>query len=317
MTGGSWAGQAGPVTVVVPATSANLGPGFDAFGVALDLNDEVTAEVAGDGFIVDVVGEGAGEVPASSRHLVVKTMLTALRRLGVAAPTGVRLRCVNRIPHARGLGSSSAAIVAGIALARALAPPPEADDGSAALQLAAELEGHPDNVAACLAGGFTIAWTEPAGAQAVRLEPSAAVRPVVYIPTGQGLTAHARAVIPDRVPHGDAVFNLSRAALFVHALTQEPELLMSATEDRLHQQYRSASMPQTADLVSSLRRAGVPAVVSGAGPSVLAFTGAFAGQPVPPPTGWEARSLRWSATGARMLGVGHADGDPVAASRVG
>lgn len=289
------------MTVSVPATSANLGPGFDSLGVALDLTDEVTAEVAGSGVVVEVTGEGADEVPRDRQHLVVRTMLRALRELGVAAPRGLRLSCVNRIPHARGLGSSSAAIVAGVLLARALAAPDDGDCRAPALELAARIEGHPDNVAPCLYGGFTIAWTEP-GARAVRLEPSARVRPVVYIPTVQGLTAHARAALPRRVPYRDAVFNLSRAALLVHALTEDPAMLASATEDRLHQHYRAPGMPQTAALVETLRGAGVPAVVSGAGPSVLALTGPFAGEAPPPPAGWEARTVAWSTTGARMLG---------------
>jgi homoserine kinase len=170
------------------------------------------------------------------------------------------------------------------------------------LERAAELEGHPDNAAPCLYGGFTIAWTDPSGARAVRLTPSPQVTPVVYIPPLRGLTAHARAALPDRVPHRDAVFNLSRTALLVHALTSEPHLLMDATDDRLHQGYRASGMPQTAQLVAALRAAGVPAVVSGAGPSVLALTGPFAGEPLPPPDGWESRALPWSTDGARMLG---------------
>ncbi len=345
MTGGSRGWPTGPVTVAVPATSANLGPGFDALGVALDLTDEVTAEVMADGFVVEVTGEGAGEVPTDGSHLIVATMLTTFARLGLAPPPGLRVTCVNRIPHARGLGSSSAAIVAGVLLARALAVPteaavpgrtagggradsptgsgrpggaPAAADLPAALALAAELEGHPDNAAPCLYGGLTIAWTGPTGgAQAVRLEPSARVRPVVYVPAERGLTAQARATLPEQVPHRDAVFNLSRAALLVHALTQAPELLMTATEDRLHQPYRAPGMPQTADLVARLREAGVPAVMSGAGPSVLALTGAFAGQPLDPPPGWTANPRAWLPTGARMLGFRHAGGDPVAAGRVG
>jgi homoserine kinase len=323
------------VTVAVPATSANLGPGFDTLGVALDLIDEVTAEVTGGGIAVEVTGEGAGEVPTDGQHLIVATMLTTFDRLGLPPPPGLRLTCVNRIPHARGLGSSSAAIVAGILLARGLglAAGPALAGGVALgdrtsanravgdqldpLALAAELEGHPDNVAPCLLGGFVIAWTGVAGSEAVRLTPAPGVRPVVYVPQSRGLTAPARAALPDQVPHRDAAFNAARAALLVHALTERPDHLMTATEDRLHQPYRAAGMPETAALVESLREAGVPAVVSGAGPSVLAFTGDFA--PVAPqaPPGWTVRALAWSTTGARMLVPGHADSDPVAAGRVG
>jgi homoserine kinase len=318
----------GPVTVAVPATSANLGPGFDALGIALELTDEVTAEVTGEvtasgirpgsdpRVAVEVTGEGAGEVGTGADHLVVKTILTAFRQLGAPEPPGLRLTCLNRIPHARGLGSSSAAIVAGVLLARALVGVPP--DPAADLALAAALEGHPDNVAPCLLGGFTIAWTAAdAPARAVRLNPSPAVRPVLYVPSSQGLTAHARAALPERVPHGDAVFNLARTGLLVHALTADPSLLLVATEDRLHQPYRAAGMPATAELVATLRAAGVPAMVSGAGPSVLALTGAFAAEPPPPPAGWMVRALTWSAAGGRMLDVEHADDDPVAAGRVG
>ena len=326
MSGQRWDGLAGPVTVSVPATSANLGPGFDALGVALDLTDRVTAQVTEEGFAVEVSGAGAGEVPTGADHLIVGTMLTTFQRLGVASPPGLRLTCHNRIPHARGLGSSSAAIVAGILLARALAPAaatgrtaaPEAQPANdPALALAAELEGHPDNVAPCLIGGFTIAWTSPSGAGAVRLTPSADVRPVVYVPEHRGLTAQARAALPEQVPHRDAVFNLARTALLVHALTAAPQLLLSATEDRLHQPYRAASMPETAGLVASLRGAGIPAVVSGAGPSVLALTGDFAPPWPDPPPGWSVHPLSWSLAGASMVDSGHAGGDPVAAGRVG
>jgi homoserine kinase len=206
--------------------------------------------------------------------------------------------------------------VAGILLARALvgaAPDPATD-----LVLAARLEGHPDNVAPCLYGGFTIAWTELDGvSRAVRLHPSPHVQPLLYVPASRGLTAHARATLPERVPHPDAVFNLSRTALLVHALTADPGLLLVATEDRLHQPYRAPGMPQTAELVATLRAGGVPAVVSGAGPSVLALTGAFAPEPPVVPAGWTVWPLRWSAAGGRILNTGHADGDPVAASRVG
>jgi homoserine kinase len=315
MTAAAWPGRAGPVTVEVPATSANLGPGFDALGVALGMVDEVTAEVTDGGHRVDVSGEGADEVPTDGSHLIVATMLTTFDRLGVPPPPGLRLTCVNRIPHARGLGSSSAAIVAGVLLARALAAAPE--DRAQALALAADLEGHPDNVAPCLYGGFTIAWTDQAGARATRLSPSGVVRPVVYVPGMRGLTAYARSVLPAAVPHGDAVFNLSRAALLVHALTKAPELLLSATEDRLHQPYRAAGMPDTAELVEDLRVAGVPAVVSGAGPSVLAFAGPFAAEPLAPPPGWFTTSPGWSPQGARIVASRHAEADPVAAGRVG
>ena len=183
-----------------------------------------------------------------------------------------------------------------------------------ALRLAAELEGHPDNVAPCLLGGFTIAWTEPSGAQAVRLRPAPSVRPVVLIPDRRALTAQARAALPASVPHDDAAYNAGRAALLVHALTSEPRLLFRATEDRLHQDYRAPGMPETAALVGRLRDNGVAAVVSGAGPSVLALlTENDQAEQLPIPDGWWARSLSLDERGGRMVMTGHADGDGVAA----
>jgi len=298
----------GAVRVAVPATSANLGPGFDALGLALTLEDEVSAKIGGSGVHVTVTGEGAGEVPAGPEHLIVRTMLRTFAALGLPAPEGLELTCHNRIPHARGLGSSSAAIVAGILLARELAGCTEADLD--ALRLAAEIEGHPDNVAPCLLGGFTIAWTGPDGARAVRLQPSADVRLTVFIPATPGLTAHAREALPREVPHRDAAFNAARSALLVHALTADPALLLEATEDRLHQSYRAPGLPETAALLHDLREKRVPACVSGAGPSVLAFAPP---EGIDPPPGWCARSLSCSVTGARILSPRHAGGDPVAA----
>jgi homoserine kinase len=307
-----------PVRVFVPATSANLGPGFDAFALALALEDEVTAQVTDSGLRVDVTGEGATELPRSEDHLVVAAMMRTFDAVGSGRPAGLTLTCHNRIPHARGLGSSSAAIVAGIILARALVVHGgrlihgKGLDGAAVLRLAAEIEGHPDNVAACLLGGFTVAWDGPSGVRAIRLEPAASVRPAVYIPTMRSLTAQARAALPPTVPHSDAAFTAARAALLVHAMTSDPELLFEGTEDRLHQPYRSPAMPETAALVARLRDAGLPAVVSGAGPTVLALPSAHATTP-DAPEGWCVRSLPVSSTGARIVVSRHAEGDPVAA----
>ncbi|WP_306210940.1 homoserine kinase [Actinoplanes sp. RD1] len=282
-----------PVHVRTPATSANLGPGFDSLGLALTLYDDLTARVTGDRCTVSVTGEGAGDLPSDESHLVVRAMLATFDELG-GRPAGVAVECVNRIPQARGLGSSSAAIVGGVQLARALATTKITDDD--ALRIAARLEGHPDNVAPCLLGGFTIAWTEATGARAVRLAVSGDVRPTIFVPQERGLTSTARAALPPSVPHADAAFNTSRAALLVHALQHDPGLLLTATEDRLHQGYRAEAMPGTASLVASLRSVGVPAVVSGAGPTVLAFG------PVPgdfhPGMTWRAETLGVDSAGA-------------------
>jgi len=304
-----------PVTVRVPATSANLGPGFDSLGLALTRYDEVTASVAEAGCRVEVAGEGAGELPADETHLVVRAMNETFDELG-ARPPGLVVTCVNQIPQARGLGSSSAAIVAGVQLARALVTDGTRRlDEAGALRLAARIEGHPDNVAPCLFGGFTIAWTEPSGARAVALAPDPAVLPTVFVPAERGLTEVARAALPAGVPHADAAFTAARAALLVHALTSAPALLLPATEDRLHQGYRALGMPRTAELVAALRGAGVAAVVSGAGPSVLTLT------EVPPDfdpgTGWLVHSLSVDVAGAHVEGaiLEHAERDPVAAGR--
>jgi homoserine kinase len=299
-----------PLTVRVPATCANLGPGFDSLGLAVGLYDTVTARVAGDGVHVSIAGEGAGELPADERHLIAATMLDVFGRLGTR-PGGLELSCENAIPQARGLGSSSAAIVAGILLARQLAGAgPGLLDEAAVIRLAAEIEGHPDNVAPCVLGGFTIAWTGAAaghgGARALRLDDAKGVLPVIFVPAQRGYTAQARAVLPATVPLTDAAFNAARTALLVRALTGTPEMLFEATEDRLHQEYRAAAMPGTARLVADLRQRRVAAVISGAGPSVLAL--------VPDdqqladearsrcPDGWYARSLTVAADGARLAG---------------
>jgi homoserine kinase len=286
---------AGPVTVRTPATSANLGPGFDALGVALTVYDEVTAEIIGGETVVEITGEGVGELPADERHLIVRTMRATFAEYG-AQPAGLRLRCLNRIPQARGLGSSSAAIVAGVMLAQALAGMP---DKERALRIAGAIEGHPDNVAACVLGGLTIAWLDGADARAVTASPCAEIQPVVFVPGTRGLTATARAALPASVPHADAAFNAGRSALLVHALTTDPRLLLAATEDRLHQPYRASGMPATARLVARLRELGVAAVVSGAGPTVLALSDVPSG--FEPDAGWVRHNLRVDVGGAGMV----------------
>jgi homoserine kinase len=275
------------VRVRVPATSANLGPGFDALGLALALHDDVDAWISDSGLSVEISGEGADLASAGEKHLVVRAMRAAFAVAG-GQPPGLGLRCVNRIPHGRGLGSSAAAVVAGILAARALSEAgPDHLTGEAVLALATAMDGHPDNVAACLAGGLTIAWTEDEQPRMVRLEPLSTIRPVVCIAPAALHTEVARGLLPDLVPHREAAANAGRSALLIAALTQrqgaaleqgEPAdghgsagLLLAATQDWLHQGYRAGAMPGTADLVGRLRKAGIPAVISGAGPSVLAL----------------------------------------------
>ena len=277
----------------VPATSANLGSGYDSFGLALQLFDEVTARVASDGLAVTVAGAGSDSVTLDEAHLVVRSMRAAFDALG-GQPAGLQIDCSNEIPHGRGLGSSAAAIVSGIIAARALTVGGrELLDDAAALALASELEGHPDNVAACLHGGLTIAWTAGGVGRAAAVT-ATGVYPVVFIPGESSATHAARAVLPATVPHADAAFNLSRSALLVLALTGRPELLLAATEDRLHQAYRAASMPASAALVAELRDQGIAAVVSGAGSSVLALADGnaqVATSLAAVPAGWQVREL--------------------------
>jgi homoserine kinase len=264
-----------PVCVRVPATSANLGPGFDTLGLALGLHDEVEVAVTPSGVDIEVIGEGADVADAGEKHLIVRAMRVALDELGIAQPGGFALRCVNRIPHGRGLGSSAAAIVAGVLAARALVGASVAPED--VLPLANALEGHPDNVAPCLFGGLTVAWvtTDVAGglpqARAIRLDPRPEVLPIAFIAPEPVSTKVARGLLPAAVSHADATRNAGRAALLIAALTARPDALLDGTEDKLHQDYRAPVMPHSHDLVTRLRTAGVPAVVSGAGPSVLAF----------------------------------------------
>lgn len=298
--------RAAPVRVRVPATTANLGPGFDAAGLALGLYDDVVVRIADSGLRVDVAGEGADVVDRGKRNLVVRSIRATFDRLG-GQPRGLEVVCANRIPHGRGLGSSAAAIVAGVTAARQLVLGGMSDED--ALGLAAELEGHPDNVAACLLGGLTIAWPDPAspgGVTALRLEPHADLAPVAIVPATKLSTSKARKLLPESVPHRDAAANAGRAALLTEAITRRPELLLAATEDRLHQSYRAPAMRRTAATVAALRDAGVAAVVSGAGPTVLALT--VAGDDTARkviesavPKGWTALALRVDRAGAAVV----------------
>lgn len=266
--------RAQAVHVSVPATSANLGPGFDCLAVALSLRDEVIVQVTDEpGLSVDVAGEGAGAVRTDEKNLVVRALRAGFKALG-GQPRGLAVVCANRIPHGRGLGSSAAAIVAGLTAARWLTVGGEERMPDPALLVrAVEIEGHPDNVAAALHGQLSLAWSDRLGtARALTLPVADGVQPVVFVPVTQVSTAKARRLLPDAVPHADAAFEAGRAALLVTALTTRPELLFDATEDRLHQSYRAPAMPRSATLVTKLRNAGVPAVISGAGPSVLALT---------------------------------------------
>jgi homoserine kinase len=293
--------------VRVPATSANLGPGFDTLGLALAWYDDVSAVRADSGLQIDVTGVGEADLPRDESHLIVRAMDAAFAELGEERG-GLTLQCANTIPHGLGLGSSAAAIVAGVLLARALVPDGNQRlDDAAALRVAARLEGHPDNAAAALLGGFTIAWPESSGARAVRLQPAGSLRAVVLLPSSTLNTELARGLLPATVPHVDAAHSAARSALLVHAVTAETDLLFAATEDRLHQAYRESAMPETLGLVAVLRSAGLAAVVSGAGPSILVLggdeltEGAVAAEAGHADDGWTVRSVDLDRAGARLL----------------
>lgn len=290
---------AGRVTVTVPATSANLGPGFDALGLALGLHDTLHAEVIDSGLEIDVTGSGADSVPRDESHLVVRSMRAAFEALG-EHPPGLRLTCENVIPHARGLGSSSAAIVGGLALARALVVDGHArltDD--ALFELAAEIEGHPDNVAPAVYGGFTISGRDDTF-YSVNSPVDERISAVVFIPPTGVETAVARGLLPAEVPHADAAANSGRAALMVAALGFSPDQLLRATRDFLHQDYRRPAMPESLALVDSLRSEGYPAIVSGAGPTVLAFATDNAAELLArTPGGWVSHHLQVDGEGVR------------------
>ncbi|ATA28063.1 homoserine kinase [Mycobacterium lepraemurium] len=264
-------------SAVVSASGANLGPGFDSIGLALSLIDEITVETTDSDLIVQVEGEGADQVPLGPEHLVVRAVECGLRAVGVRA-AGLVVRCRNAIPHSRGLGSSAAAVVGGLAAANGLVAQANFQPLSDAelIQLSSEFEGHPDNAAAAVFGGAIVSWIDRGGqhpryaAAPLRLHPD--IHLYCAIPQERSLTAETRVLLPAQVSHEDARFNVSRAALLVVALTERPDLLMAATEDVLHQPQRAPAMPASAEYLRLLRRHSVAATLSGAGPSLIALT---------------------------------------------
>jgi homoserine kinase len=268
--------RANAVQIQIPATSANLGPGFDSLGLALGMHDRYVAQILDDpGLDIDISGEGADVLPRTDKNLLVKAMYKGFKFLG-GEPKGVAIRALNVIPHGRGLGSSASAIVGGLMLARSLVL--TGDDKMSnedLLNLATEMEGHPDNVAAAIFGNATIAWTEDqrgkSVARAVQINVDPRISAVAFIPEGAVATSKARKLLPENISHADASANTTRGELLVHALTSRPDLLLIATEDFLHQKYRQEAMPKSFALLNKLRAAGVAAFISGAGPTVLAL----------------------------------------------
>jgi homoserine kinase len=279
------------VRVRVPASSANIGPGFDSIGLALGIWDDYVMTVTADpGLGIDVEGEGAGTVPRDERHLVHRSMMRAWERLDVEPPAGLHLRARNAIPHCRGLGSSASAIVAGVVAAQGLCDIATGkewfDDGSRGSfdgefdrsftnNLAAAMEGHPDNASASVFGGMTLSWADDVDCEqihSVQLDVTGDVIPLLFVPSNELATATARAVLPDLIPHDIAAQNSARVGLLVEAVTRRPDLLLAATREWLHQEQRRASFPASMALLDVLRGSGHAAVISGAGPSVLVLT---------------------------------------------
>ncbi|MEO3935954.1 homoserine kinase [Dermatophilaceae bacterium Soc4.6] len=296
------------VRVRVPASSANLGPGFDSVGIALGIWDEVEVTVTdAGGLVIEVEGQGAAEVPRDASHLVHRSMVTGFTQLGLPVPEHLHLLARGSIPHSRGLGSSASAIVAGVAAAHGLVAAARDCDGGRpddrvsgdplvidlqlVADLASELEGHPDNATASVHGGLTVSWTlDPGGPRAgrtgtARVEVAPQLTAVVLVPATRLATHTARAVLPASVAHHEAAQQAGRAALLALAVTGHHHLLLPATRDWLHQEQRRSSFPHTMALVDAFRAQGHAAVVSGAGPSVMVLTTTSAQEQVVVPAG--------------------------------
>ncbi|MBT2250010.1 homoserine kinase [Arthrobacter sp. BHU FT2] len=300
------------ITVRVPATTANLGPGYDSLGLALALHDTLTVEsLDTDELEFDLRGEGADTLPRDASHLVIRAMDAAFERLGFRHG-GLRVTAENVNPHGRGLGSSASAVVAAVSAANAMVPEQYRRGRDWILQLTSELEGHPDNVAPAIFGGLALSWQDSDQYSSTRAEVSDSVVPVVAVPDFELSTEAARALLPASVGHHAAAMNSGRAALLIHALTTDPGFLLAGTEDYLHQSYRAAAMRPSAALIGALRQAGHAAVVSGAGPTVLvlangeqeaadilAFIDAFTGANTPD-VNWRVLKLAVDVEGAKV-----------------
>lgn len=256
--------------VRVPATSANLGPGFDTLGLALSVYDTVVFSVFDDDRLeITVEGNGAEAIPTDASNLLYRSIEHVYRALGAGPVPGLHIAQVNGVPSGRGMGSSGSAVVAGILIARTLLAETHELTDADLLRFATEIEGHADNVAPALFGGLTIAWVEDGVPNHLKLDVNREVLPVVFVPDMTLSTEYARSLTPQQVSREDAVYNIQRAALLIAALAQRPELLFEATSDKLHQDHRAPAMPASYALIQALRKAGLAAVVSGAGPTVL------------------------------------------------
>ena len=262
------------IRVRVPGTSANCGPGFDAIGVACTIYNDLELTLKGEeGLVIEIEGEGAANIPADERNIVLRAIRTILKRAHREDEAkGFHIRMTNHIPLSRGLGSSAAAIVAGLKAANALLG--NRFSRRELLQMATNIEGHPDNVAPAIFGGFTISVVTRGRVECFSLMPRMPLKLVVAVPEFPLSTRLARSVLPEQVKMKDAVFNVSRAALLVAALTKgQPRFLRNAFADALHQPYREKLIPGMKDVFRAACRAGaLGASLSGAGPCLIAYT---------------------------------------------
>ena len=260
------------VSIRVPATSANCGSGFDTLGLACTLYNEVTYEITPTrGFQLEVTGEGAEYLKPCGRNLAFASFFRVWNEVTDRERIGLKITMHNRIPMSRGLGSSSSAIVTGIYAGNILSGNRFNDDEL--LGFATEIEGHPDNVAPALLGGFTISYMDGLKAHSLRVEPAKPLKFIAVVPERRLPTVLARQAIPKEVPHHDAVFNTSRASLLVGALLSgEYQYLSAGLEDKLHQPYRAHLIPGLEDVFAAAKEAGAyNAIISGAGSTVMAY----------------------------------------------
>ncbi len=257
------------VSVRVPGSTGNVGPGFDTLGLALGYYDELTVTRIESGLEFELSGEGSKDVPQTADHLVVRSMQAVFDAAGAGSLPGLRLKAHNQIPHGRGMGSSASAVVAGVLAANVLLSEGTRLDDHAVLQVCSQLEGHPDNVAPTLYGGLTVSFEQDGQFVSVPVRVHEDVIPVVAIPDFEVATSVARGLLPDTVAHRTAAITAGRAALLVEALSNRPEYLLPATFDLLHQPYRAQAMGPSFELMTQLREREFAALISGAGPTVL------------------------------------------------
>jgi homoserine kinase len=291
------------VHIRVPASSANLGSAFDCAGLGLDLWDDIYVRIVDErGIRVDVAGVGEGVLPGDCSHLVAQAMKLGFDALNVH-PSGIRIRCVNHIPHGQGLGSSAAAIIGGFFAARALVVDgPSLLSDTQLLTEALALESHPDNLSGSLFGGLSIAWVDANGtAQHSTFAPHSDIDVTMCIPSTIAPTREARAALPSEIPLTDVVVNLGASAMLVYAMTVDPSFLFAATRDAIHQHRRKMCFSPSLDLMDALRSAGIPAVISGAGPAVLAFAAVEQVAAFVPDEDWHIAPMGIAQRGAHVI----------------